>query len=271
MNENAVVKTEANALSELASRLKVSTSVLQATLKETAFKECKTNEQFIAAVIIANTYRLNPILKEIYAFPSKGGAVIPIIPIDGWISLVNRQKDFDGVELIENEEPKSPGGLGSVTAKFYMKYKAHPIVVTEYMAECFDGSKEPWKRWPRRMLRHKAYIQGARIAFGFSGVYDEDEGQRIYEATEVMSLPKADVAAPQSKSESKEKEPIEPVLSAFGIMINDFALAKESLGKKKYYEILGASGFEHANEVSTVKAGGAILKEMRDAAAEKHK
>ena len=32
---------------------------------------------------------------------------------------------------------------------------------------------------PRRMLRHKALIQGARIAFGFSGIYDEDEARDI--------------------------------------------------------------------------------------------
>ena len=29
------------------------------------------------------------------------------------------------------------------------------------------------------MLRHKALIQCARIAFGFSGIYDEDEAHRI--------------------------------------------------------------------------------------------
>ena len=29
------------------------------------------------------------------------------------------------------------------------------------------------------MLRHKAMIQAARLAFGFGGIYDEDEAQRI--------------------------------------------------------------------------------------------
>lgn len=29
------------------------------------------------------------------------------------------------------------------------------------------------------MLRHKALIQCARVAFGFSGIYDEDEARRI--------------------------------------------------------------------------------------------
>jgi len=190
--------TESKALPELASRLKVNPATLDKTLRATAFKECKTNEQFISAVIVANTYGLNPILKEMYAFPSRGGAVIPIVSIDGWISLVNRQKDFDGCDLIENEDPKAAvAGLKSVTATFYLKNKSHPIVVTEYMDECYNGNKEPWKKWPRRMLRHKAYIQGARIAFGFSGIYDPDEGDRIKEATDVEEYTmKPDVASP---------------------------------------------------------------------------
>jgi len=32
------------------------------------------------------------------------------------------------------------------------------------------------------MLRHKAMIQCARIAFGFGGIYDQDEAERIQEA-----------------------------------------------------------------------------------------
>jgi hypothetical protein len=33
-----------------------------------------------------------------------------------------------------------------------------------------------------RMLRHKALIQAARLAFGFSGIYDQDEAERIVSA-----------------------------------------------------------------------------------------
>jgi hypothetical protein len=35
--------------------------------------------------------------------------------------------------------------------------------------------------WPKRMHRHKSLIQGARVAFGFAGIYDEDEAHRIIE------------------------------------------------------------------------------------------
>lgn len=120
--------------------------------------------------MVANTYGLNPILKEVYAFPAKGGQVVPIVGVDGWIKMMNSCPEFDGIEFDETDE--------SCTAIIHRKDRSHPIKATEWLAEC-AGSTEPWKRWPRRMLRHKAMIQCARIAFGFSGIYDEDEARRI--------------------------------------------------------------------------------------------
>ncbi|MBX5154601.1 hypothetical protein HJB78_27190 [Rhizobium lentis] len=40
-----------------------------------------------------------------------------------------------------------------------------------------------------RMLRHKAMIQASRYAFGFSGIYDEDEGSKIAELRDVTPQP----------------------------------------------------------------------------------
>ncbi|WP_208431614.1 recombinase RecT, partial [Bartonella doshiae] len=48
--------------------------------------------------------------------------------------------------------------------------------------ECAQDNSDPWKKYPARMLRHKATIQCARYAFGFSGIYEEDEAARIHEA-----------------------------------------------------------------------------------------
>ena len=41
--------------------------------------------------------------------------------------------------------------------------------------------KGPWQTHPRRMARHKAVIQTARMALGYTGIYDEDEAERIIE------------------------------------------------------------------------------------------
>jgi hypothetical protein len=140
--------------------------------------------------MVANTYNLNPILKEVYAFPSKGGAVVPIVGVDGWIKIMNSHPQFDGIEFEETND--------ACTARIYRKDRAHPISATEWLAECV-GTTEPWKRWPRRMLRHKAMIQCARLAFGFAGIYDEDEGRRIAEAQEAEIV----AAAEPHKAEKK--------------------------------------------------------------------
>jgi hypothetical protein len=65
----------------------------------------------------------------------------------------------------------------------YRKDRSHPTVVTEYLSECIRAT-EPWKM-QHRMLRHKTLIQTGRYAFGFSGIYDEDEAERIAAAVDI--------------------------------------------------------------------------------------
>jgi len=209
---NEIAKTKQTAIEAMASRLQVSPGQLEKTLKSTAFRECKTNEEFIACVLVANTYQLNPLLKEIYAFSGKGGGVVPIVPIDGMISMMNKHRnqagefDHDGIETVEirSKDEKlnaSKTGVDAITAKIYTKNRTHATVVTEYMAECFDASKQPWVRWPIRMLRHKAIIQCARVAYGFSGIYDPDEGERII--GEIRTEPEIEMPQPKVTGEAR--------------------------------------------------------------------
>ena len=137
-----------------------------------------TNEQLAALMVVANEYGLNPLTKEIYAFPAKGGGVVPILSIDGWAGLVARHKQADGYDFTYTDDEQ--GSPIACTCTMYRKDRSHPIVVTEYFAECRQDT-QPWRSHPRRMLRHKSLIQAARYAFGFSGIYDEDEGSRIAE------------------------------------------------------------------------------------------
>lgn len=234
------VVTKKSAVMALASQLTVSKEELVKVLKETAFKDCKTDSEFLSAVVVASTYRLNPLLKEIYAFPGSRGGVTPVVSIDGWIKIVSRQDDYDGVELIENEatpEENCPGGLKSVTAKFYLKNRAHPVSITEYMSECYDKNKQPWVRWPRRMLRHKAYIQGARVAFGIAGIYDEDEAQRIVEA-QAAEVPTSSIRPPQAITAQPEPKPAEPSVDVLPVVYT----VKGALDEVKEGEIFSVEG-----------------------------
>lgn len=141
---------------------------LKHTLTQTVFKGAN-DEQLVTLMIVANQYKLNPFTKEIYAFPSRGG-VTPIVSVDGWARIINDNPATDGIQFEQDDV--------SCTCKIYRKDRAHPTIVTEYLDEC-QGTSEPWKKYPKRMLRHKALIQCARVAFGFSGIYDEDEARRI--------------------------------------------------------------------------------------------
>jgi len=206
--------TVVNPINELATYLKTDAKELAEVLKKTAFKNCQKDEEFKACVMVANTYKLNPILKQIYAFPAKGGGIVPVVSIDGWIKLATGNSKYNGVEFVDIREN---GKLIAITCKIYVKEQSQPTCVTEYLAECEDKTKTTWVKWPYRMLRHKAYIQCARMAFGYAGIYDEDEAERIdYAISNDNSSGKPDVEMPKAKVEEapKKEEPKAEVVDA---------------------------------------------------------
>ena len=140
-------------------------SDLMQTLRQTAFKGQVSESQMTALLIVANQYGLNPWTKEIYAFPDRNNGIVPVVGVDGWSRIINSDGNFDE----------------SCTCKIYRKDRSRPVAVTEYMSECRRDGVGPWKSHPKRMLRHKAMIQCARLAFGFAGIYDQDEAERIAE------------------------------------------------------------------------------------------
>ena len=158
------------------------------TLKATAFKGEVTDAQMTALLVVANQYGLNPWTKEIYAFPDKNNGIVPVVGVDGWSRIINSHPQFDGIEFEQNDE--------SCTCIIYRKDRNRPIKVTEWMAECRRSGMGPWQSHPRRMLRHKAMIQCARLAFGYGGIYDQDEAERIVEASPVKHMGSVERAEP---------------------------------------------------------------------------
>lgn len=142
------------------------------TLKATAFKGQVSDAQMAALLIVANQYGLSPWTKEIYAFPDKNNGIVPVVGVDGWARIINEHTQFDGMDFEQDAE--------RCTCIIYRKDRSRPVKVTEFMDECKRGTG-PWQSHPRRMLRHKAMIQCARLAFGYAGIYDQDEAERIVE------------------------------------------------------------------------------------------
>jgi len=175
-------------------------------LKATCFKGAVqvTDAQMTALLIVANQYGLNPWTKEIYAFPDKQNGIVPVVGVDGWSRIINSRAEFDGMDFAQDSE--------SCTCTIYRKDRSHPIKVTEWMAECKRGAG-PWTTHPYRMLRHKAMIQCARLAFGFSGIYDEDEAKRIEEAT-MTRAEKLVTEGVQETYQAFEDEHLQPMREA---------------------------------------------------------
>lgn len=161
-------------LVDMSTRFGMEPQAFEATIRATVCKGNVSREEFAAFLLVAKEYGLNPLTKELYAFPAKGGGIQPIVSIDGWSRIINDHPQFDGMEFVDTREA---GELVAVTCRMYRKDRTRPIEATEYMSEC-RRSTDVWKQWPARMLRHKAMIQAARYSFGFSGIIEPDEYDR---------------------------------------------------------------------------------------------
>lgn len=182
-----------SALRTMAGRLNVEPESLLSTLKATVCKGC-SDAEVMAFSIVSNEYGLNPFIKQIYAFPAKGGGIVPVVSIDGWIAMANNHPQMDGIEFEDTHDEN--GNLVAIACTIYRKDRTRPIRVQEYLDEC-KRPTDPWKM-PHRMLRHKALIQTARVAFGFSGLHDDDEADDIARNGGMRDVtPKAEQEAPK--------------------------------------------------------------------------
>jgi len=190
MNQVVAITERRSVLRTMSERYGMEPGPFEKTLRATVVPNNCSQEQLAAFLLVANQYGLNPVTREIYAFPARNGGVVPIVSIDGWVNLVNSHGQCDGFEFDMNHDQE--GNLISCTCRMYRKDRKHPVTVTEYLSECVR-STEPWKM-KHRMLRHKAMIQAARYAFGFAGIYDEDEGRTI--ADDVNTASRSRVPSP---------------------------------------------------------------------------
>lgn len=195
-------------LARLATAYGVDKDKLVNSLKKVAFRDQDVSEEeMLALCVVCEQYGLNPFLKQIFAFKAKDGGYVPIVGIDGWMTIINRQSSYDGMEvafapntvkvrgkitLRKDGIPKGEKSFEIEVPEFcqvtiYRKDLAHPIRIAEYATEVVQLNNM-WEKYPRRMLRHKAIIQCARVAFGIGGIYDEDEA-RCFEPQVATDVP----------------------------------------------------------------------------------
>jgi len=222
----------------MASRLSVEPAKLLDTLKSTVFQKA-TNEEMLALVTVANEYDLNPFLKEIYAFPAKGGGIVPIVSVDGWNKMLIRQPAFDGIKFAFGY--KEDGSLDSCTATIFIKDRSHPVEITEYFDEC-KRNTDPWNNMPRRMLRNRTLCQASRVAFGFSGIHNDDEAQSFIDVSSspVPSEPPPKMIAVASDTRPSARAELEAVVLGAGFTFEQLRAFGEASGNIKDASSVGA-------------------------------
>jgi phage recombination protein Bet len=214
-------------IQKFAERFSVDQTKVVEILKATAFKQKAgsapvTDEQMMALLIVADQYGLNPFTREIYAFPDKQNGIVPVVGVDGWSRIINQHPDFDGMEFRPSDNLVEIAGAKPcpewMECLMYRKDRAHPTAIREYLDEVyrepFTGTKDgrsytvpgPWQTHTKRFLRHKTMIQAARLVFGFVGIYDQDEAERILEGQSEVVASGTELAPYPSGEPSQEAQ-----------------------------------------------------------------
>jgi phage recombination protein Bet len=133
-------------------------------------------------LLLAERLGLDPLNSEIYATevsPDSGkkARIVFVVGVDGWSKIINSHPQFDGMKFVESAPGDDELPL-YFECTIFRKDRKVATSIREYMYEAHTG-KGAWLTHPRRMLRHKAMIQCARICFGLSGIYDPDEAHRV--------------------------------------------------------------------------------------------
>ena len=162
---------ELPAVIEAADTYNLTSAAYVHTLRATCVDGQASEAELLSCILVSHQHGLNPLLKEIYFMKTKAGKIQPIVSVDGWIKMCNTHPQFDGFEFADTVDNK--GVIVAIACTIHRKDR-RPTAVTEYLSEC-KGQGGPWKSHPSRMLRHRALIQCARLAFGFGGIMDHDE------------------------------------------------------------------------------------------------
>ena len=160
-------------------------------------------------LLMAERLKLDPLNNEIYAIetqtePAKKSYIILVVGVDGWSKIVNSHPQFDGMRFFESEPGDDELPL-YFECTIFRKDRKVATSVREYMYEVHT-SQGAWLTHPRRMLRHKAMIQCARICFGLSGVFDTDEAQRISSSSSSANNTSRNINLHSQKSQSNDSQ-----------------------------------------------------------------
>ena len=120
----------------------------------------------LSLIHMVKKYQLDPLAEEISVLKNSDGTKHTFITIDGWNRIINQHPQYAGITLKESLEEQNSTPIW-MECCIYRHDRILPIVVKEYFNEV-KTDHIIWQQAPRRMLRHRAIQQCARLAFGLS-------------------------------------------------------------------------------------------------------
>jgi hypothetical protein len=182
----------------LAGKLAMDPRGMVNTIKAMCFK-CDpskvTNEQLAAYCVVANDLGINPLITGmLYAYPTTGGGIVPMVGPDAVFKMLGAHPDYEGLTTEEHED--TAGNVVAVTAYLHRKGKL-PAIYKARLSEWFMPSNPNWKARPVHMLRLRAIKHAAREII--HGIPMDREELEMIKAVETELIPKEQARAAQSK------------------------------------------------------------------------
>ena len=217
-------------------------------IKAQFFPPNATDMDMIYCMKVAETFNLNPILKQIFFVERSANIdgrwitkIEPLAGRDSFLTLAHRSGKFAGIDsdcaikqtaVLQDGEWVTKNALVA-TAKVYRTDNDRPfcaeVEYSEYVQRTKDGSiTKFWRDKPKTMLKKVAESQALRKAFDISGLYSVDEvgddepkkikvapkietqaTQNLNELLSSSEKPNSSVGAKNSQTEYIEAAPLE--------------------------------------------------------------
>ena len=189
-------------------------------IKAQFFPPNATDMDMIYCMKVAETFNLNPILKQIFFVERSANIdgrwitkIEPLAGRDSFLTLAHRSGKFAGIDsdcaikqtaVLQDGEWVTKNELVA-TARVYRTDNDRPfcaeVEYSEYVQKTKDGSiTKFWRDKPKTMLKKVAESQALRKAFDISGLYSVDEVGED-EPKKIKVAPKIETKATQSLNE----------------------------------------------------------------------
>ena len=146
--------------------------------------EAIPEKTWLCMLRLIQEYRLDPLKEELFLNCYDNGHWQVLISIDGWIKLISRHPYFVGIVFTESSQLLHDVPTW-IECAIYRSDRTIPMVVREYFIEV-KNETPIWQKMPRRMLRHRALQQCARLSFGIA-LHDTSFSQPIPKPAELTS------------------------------------------------------------------------------------